>query len=150
RKRRAREARRMRFHGNIKRRRIIAAAALAAAAGCFCQIAPGAAVSWTSSSSGSWTDAVNWSSNPSLPGARDDVTVDQAVPGLTVTLGAGNQSINILTNQEAILLNGASASLSVAGEIVGSTTAGTFTQTAGTHSASGSLFLGFATGTSGT
>jgi hypothetical protein len=51
-------------------------------------------VSWTATTSGSWTTAGNWSGD-ALPGSGDDVTI--AVANITVTLGSGDQAINSLT-----------------------------------------------------
>jgi hypothetical protein len=57
-------------------------------------------VSWTATTSGSWTTASNWSGGE-LPGPADDVTI--AVSSITVTLGSGDQEINSLTTAGSTL-----------------------------------------------
>ncbi len=61
-------------------------------------------VTWTPDASDSWTTPSNWSSNPSLPGPTDDVTINQPDP-ITVTF-SDTQSINSLTNDNTLTLSG--------------------------------------------
>jgi hypothetical protein len=55
-------------------------------------------VTWVKDADGSWTTASNWSSNPALPGANDDVTID--VPGDRLISLAGTQSVRNATIRE--------------------------------------------------
>jgi hypothetical protein len=67
-----------------------------------------ASVAWVGAS-GEWSTATNWSSNPSLPGAADDVTID--VPGTqTITVGTGYKSVRSVTmaGDETVSLNSGS------------------------------------------
>jgi hypothetical protein len=65
-----------------------------------------APVSWVAND-GLWQTPANWSSNPSLPGAADDVTIDR--PGtVTVTLSAGTQSIRSILSEENLIIGGGS------------------------------------------
>src|SRR5688572_26379544 len=54
-----------------------------------------AAVSWINPAGGAWNTAANWSSNPALPGAADDVTINFA-GSYTVTLSGTAASVNSL------------------------------------------------------
>jgi hypothetical protein len=58
-------------------------------------------VVWQVDADGLWQSAVNWSSNPLLPGTSDDVTIDVAGDRL-ITLSSGNQSINSLVSNERV------------------------------------------------
>ena len=69
------------------------------------------AVTWATDSSGLWSDSTNWSSNPSLPGPSDDVTIDRGAANPTVTHNSGNDSILSLTANEALVLSGGSLSI---------------------------------------
>ncbi len=74
--------------------------------------APGAAVTWDVDADGDWNIATNWSSNPSLPGAADDVTID--VGGATIreiTHALGTDTILSLTTDESITMDGGSSIL---------------------------------------
>ena len=68
--------------------------------------ADAAAVSWATDSSGFWNVPTNWSSDPSLPGPSDDVTIDRGTPNPTITHNTGNDSIQSLTANEAVVLSG--------------------------------------------
>ena len=64
-------------------------------------------VSWVADD-GLWQTAANWSSNPTLPGSADDVTIDR--PGtITVTLSAGNPMIRSISSQENLVIGGGTA-----------------------------------------
>jgi hypothetical protein len=79
-------------------------------------LARAATVSWIVDADGSWTTATNWSSNPNLPGASDDVVIGQ--PGFdTITLSKllGTQAINSMVCDETLQITGG-AQLSVAGD----------------------------------
>jgi len=66
-----------------------------------------APVEWTLNGDGFWDIATNWSSNPALPSAADDVTID--VAGLTtITYRTGATTINSLTSQENLVVSGGS------------------------------------------
>ena len=66
-----------------------------------------AAVNWALNADGFWDVATNWSSNPLLPGAADDVTLN--VGGLvTITYRVGATTINSLTSQENLVVTGGS------------------------------------------
>ena len=58
------------------------------------------AVNWTGTAGDNlWGTAGNWSSNPSLPGAADDVTISIAAnPTITVS---GSFSVKSLASDEA-------------------------------------------------
>ena len=69
----------------------------------------GAAITWVPDADGFWSVATNWSSNPLLPGAVDDVTIN--VGGAVVrviTHNAGSTSIRAITNAETINVTNAS------------------------------------------
>ena len=69
----------------------------------------GAAITWVPDADGFWSVATNWSSNPLLPGAVDDVTIN--VGGAVVrviTHNAGSTSIRAITNAETIDVTNAS------------------------------------------
>ncbi len=61
-------------------------------------------VSWTGGGDGvNWTDPANWSSNPSLPGSSDDVTI--GVPANPTIQLSSAQSIHSLSSGELLSLN---------------------------------------------
>ena len=69
-------------------------------------------VNWAPNADGFWDVTTNWSSNPALPGAADDVTID--VGGATVrtiTFRSGAATINSLTSQENLALTGGTLAL---------------------------------------
>jgi len=76
-------------------------------------VAPYAAsVTWQPDSNGSWGTPANWSSNPLLPRATDDVGID--VGGTTVrtiTHNSGTNTINSLTSQENLVVSGGSLTI---------------------------------------
>ncbi len=91
--------------------------------------ASAAAVNWTTGGDGFWDIATNWSSNPTLPSAADDVTLD--VAGLvTITYRLGTTTINSLTSQENLLVTGGSL-----------TVANAYTNAANTTMSNGTLTL---------
>jgi hypothetical protein len=92
-------------------------------------------VTWITGSDGSWTTATNWSSNPSLPGSVDTVTIDRPEQ-ITVTISSGTQSIRSLDCKEALILSGGTLTLSQS-----STINGPFSLTGGTLNGTGSLTL---------
>ena len=93
-----------------RRSRVSVAVALVAVGLWFLHVpARAAVVTWTDAT-GAWETAANWSSNPLLPGAADDVTIN-VVGTHTITLGNGSsQSIRSLTNNgdETVIINGGS------------------------------------------
>ena len=102
----------------------------------------GAPVSWVPNADGLWQTAANWSSNPSLPGAADDVTIDRPAV-ITVTLSSGVPSIRSLTSQENLIIGGPSLTIGAGGgQINGALTVGplaTLTSSGGTFQAAGAV-----------
>ena len=97
--------------------------------------ASAAPVNWVPNADGFWDVATNWSSNPALPGAADNVTID--VGGATVrtiTHQSGTDTINSLTSQENIALTGGTLNLNAASMINGS-----YTQSGGILGGTGNL-----------
>ncbi|MGN6367592.1 MAG: hypothetical protein ACTHN5_04960 [Phycisphaerae bacterium] len=84
--------------------------ALAACTAASAHAAYAADVSWVSSAGGDWNIASNWSSNPLLPGASDDVTIAALSP-ITVALYGGSPSIQSLTSNNILTLAGGSLSV---------------------------------------
>src|SRR5512144_609733 len=85
----------------------------------------GAAISWVPDADGFWDAAANWSSNPSLPGAGDDVTIN--VGGAVVRLithRTGTTTIRTINNAETVDVTNAST-LTVSSGGLGSTNTGT-------------------------
>src|ERR1043165_7069983 len=77
-----------------------------------------AAVNWTGGGDGvTWTDARNWSSNPVLPGAADDVVISLPAANPTISLSSGTQSIHSLLSDEAMNLTGGTLSVAAASQI---------------------------------
>jgi len=111
-----------------------------------------AAVNWTGGGDGvNWTNAANWSSNPSLPGPADDVTISVAAnPTISLT---GTQTINSLVSDEALNISGTlsvaaasslNATTGLTGTLSGSgdiTITGTLNWTSGTMSGSGKTII---------
>jgi hypothetical protein len=96
--------------------------------------AQAAAVSWTDAS-GSWNDPANWSSDPSLPGPSDDVTI--SVAGVqTVTHDGGDNTVNSVSSDE---------NLSVTAGVL--TISNTYNNTADTNISFGALVLNGPSGT---
>ena len=64
---------------------------------------------WIGAASGddNWNDPANWSTGQ-VPGALNDVVMN-LLPGQTVTMGSGNETINSLTEQGGgtLVINGA-------------------------------------------
>ena len=83
-----------------------------------------AAVNWTGAT-GFWDTAVNWDSNPLLPGAADNVTIN--VAGIqTVTVRSPNNftvnSVNV-SGDEVLAITGGALTVSNAYTSSGNTTA---------------------------
>lgn len=91
---------------------------LARAAAVFCTltvVAGAADVAWTNPSAGTWTDVANWSSAPVLPGAADDVTIDNgANNNIAVTLNLPAPDIGSIDLFENLNISG--GTLHVVGE----------------------------------
>ncbi len=98
------------------RKIVLGAAVVLACAGIglWDQAAQGAAVSWVPNASGAWETATNWSSNPALPGAADDVTINQPA-AITVSVTSSTQSIRSLTTQEDLSINSATLNVGAGG-----------------------------------
>ncbi len=105
-----------------------------------------APVNWVPDADGFWDVVANWSSNPVLPTAADDVTLN--VGGATVrtiTHRNGTNTINSLTSQENFSLTGGTLTLNGA-----STVNGVFAMSAGVLAGAGTLTVtGAATITGG-
>lgn len=110
----------------------LCALAMALAASCSVGPASAAPIGWTGASS-FWDIATNWSSNPQLPGASDDVTIDvSGVRTITVRATGGPffvQSLDL----------GGDDNLSIAGGAL--TVGNSYAAKAGTSVTSGSLVL---------
>lgn len=97
------------------------------------------AVYWSSATNGSWDLASNWSTGK-VPGADDDVTIDQ--PGVTVTISSNVESIQSITADDPLVISG--GGLTVAAN---STISGGLAMTGGTLTATGSQTVVAVTGT---
>ena len=71
-------------------------------------------VFWNGPTTGSWTDVANWTSSPVLPGAADDVTLDNQAANITVTLNLEAPDIGSFVLAETLNISG--GSLNVVGE----------------------------------
>ncbi len=92
-------------------------------------------VNWVPDADGFWDIVTNWSSNPALPSAADDVTIDVGGATLrTITHRSGTNTIASLTSQENFSLTGGTLNLNGA-----STIAGAFVQSGGTLGGTGTL-----------
>ncbi|NOT12602.1 MAG: hypothetical protein HOP23_12330 [Methylococcaceae bacterium] len=123
-------------------------------------------VNWTTNADGFWDVTANWSSNPALPGVADDATLDVGAALVrTITHRSGTDTINSLTSQEILLING-SGSLTVSGAYTnvanttvtnalltlnGASALATYNQSAGTLTGTGTTTIsGASTWTGGT
>ena len=92
----------------------------------------GAAITWVPDADGFWDLATNWSSNPTLPGAGDDVTIN--VGGAVVRLithRTGTTTIRTINNAETVDVTNAST-LTISSGGLGSTNTGTLQANNGT------------------
>ena len=99
-------------------------------------------VTWVPDADGQWEDATNWSSDPALPGSDDDVTIDVGGATVrTVTLGAGEASVQSLTCEENLDIVGGDLTIgSGGGTVNGALTIGNWqrlTVSGGSFSANG-------------
>lgn len=79
-----------------------------------------ALVNWVPAADGDWDGATNWSSNPGLPGATDDVTISTGGATLyTVTHDSGTDTVNSLLTDETLSVTG--GSLTVTGSYISTT-----------------------------
>jgi len=92
-----------------------------------------AQVIWTSSTSGNWTTAADWSGG-AVPGAGDDVLIN--VPNVTVTVNSGSLAVNSITTTSSILSVAAGAQLAIAN---GGVFGGNYQQSGGTVSFGGQV-----------
>src|SRR5579864_1633447 len=76
-----------------------------------------AAVNWTGGGGDSqWTNPLNWSSNPTLPGASDDVTINVVgVPPIQIS--SGTQAVNSITCSNSLVVAGGTLSVSATSQI---------------------------------
>lgn len=65
-------------------------------------------VTWQSAVSGNWEDGSNWSSGVA-PGAADRVIIDRPLAAPTITHGTGNDTVQRLSNNEVLIINGGSS-----------------------------------------
>ena len=79
-------------------------------------------VSWAPDVSGSWSNAGNWSSNPALPAAGDNVVIDPPGATITVTHDQGSDSLASLLCNENLVLAGGALSVSASSQVTGSLT----------------------------
>jgi hypothetical protein len=86
-----------------------------------------ASISWTATTSGTWSQASNWSLAAG-PLTTDDVTISEAGSPLTVTYASGSVSIDSLTTGNGDTLNMAGGTLHV---VNGYTLGGPLTQSGG-------------------
>jgi fibronectin-binding autotransporter adhesin len=92
----------------------------------------GAAITWDPDSDGFWDNPTNWSSNPSLPGAGDDVTIDVGGSVVRViTHRTGTTTIRTIKNAETVDVTNAST-LNISSGGLGSTNTGTLQANNGT------------------
>jgi hypothetical protein len=64
-------------------------------------------VNWLPNADGNWTVAANWSSDPALPNASDEVVIDVGGSTVrTVTIDSGTQTIGSLLSEENIHITG--------------------------------------------
>jgi len=82
-----------------------------------------APVSWVPDADGNWEDGVNWSSDPALPQAVDDVTIDVGTRTRVISINS-NQSINSLSSQEDLVINSGTFTLANGGSLNGALTMG--------------------------
>ncbi|MFI5461718.1 MAG: hypothetical protein ACHRXM_40555, partial [Isosphaerales bacterium] len=78
-----------------------------------------ATVTWINPAGGDWDTAANWSSN-AVPGSIDDAVI--ALPNITVTHNSGAGSVNSITSQDPIALNGGTLGIASASTINSSLT----------------------------
>src|SRR5205823_4437966 len=90
-----------------------------------------------------WTNPLNWSSNPALPGAADDVSI--TTPGNpTIQFSTGSATIRSLNCTQTITLSGGSLTLTAGASSI----SGALTITGGTLKVSGAGASLFANGSS--
>src|SRR5258707_470096 len=73
------------------------------------RLAP-ANVSWNVDVSGPWDVGSDWSTGQ-VPTSADDVTINRAISGLTITVRSGNQAVHSLQSNEALAVSGGSLTL---------------------------------------
>ena len=69
-----------------------------------------ATIDWIAGGGGSWNNAANWSTG-TVPGAGDDVVIDESPEAFTVTVSSGSYSVRSVTSQEAISISGGTLSI---------------------------------------
>jgi len=107
-----------------------------------------ASITWTSTVSGDWSNAANWTDSSSvhrLPKSTDDVLINQ--PGVTVTHSTGTDAVHSLTANDAFVLSGGTLTVAAALQEQNSNT---FTLSGGTLSgatiAAGTTITGTSSG----
>ncbi len=96
----------------------------------------GATVNWMPTAGGQWDVATNWSSNPSLPGSADAVSITSGTTVFTVTHSIGNDSILSLNSTRNLTLSGGSLAIAQA-----STITAAFTLSGGELTGAGNLTI---------
>ncbi|MCA9101245.1 MAG: hypothetical protein KDA63_08855, partial [Planctomycetales bacterium] len=69
-------------------------------------IVDAALITWVTDNSGSWHDAVNWSSDPSLPGVGDTVTINRGGANPVITFSSGSTTVDAITSTEVLSITG--------------------------------------------
>jgi hypothetical protein len=95
-------------------------------------------ISWTSTTSGNWNTAANWSGGK-VPGAADDVTINTG-NSITVTYSSGTEKILSLYTGSDDTLDITGGSLAVDGD---ATLYGAVTQSAGTFTLAGKSYANY-------
>ena len=116
-----------------KRAGIALAAAVTAAIG---GAARGGNVTWVDPNDGLWREVYRWSTNPSLPGVGDDVTIDVPNANILVTLNQDMQTIHSLVSNERLTVESGGLSLAA-----NSTINSAFTLSGGVLTGAGNLTL---------
>ncbi|TAK46426.1 MAG: filamentous hemagglutinin N-terminal domain-containing protein [Betaproteobacteria bacterium] len=98
--------------------------------------------SWNSGGTGAWETASNWSRGV-VPGASDDVTIDDPSSVATVTISGGTQAARSIVSNENLTLSGGSLNLAASSTVNGDLTlsGGTLNLGGGTLTVGGTLNL---------
>ncbi len=98
--------------------------------------------SWNSGGTGAWETASNWSRGV-VPGASDDVTIDDPSSIATITISGGTQAARSIVSNENLTLSGGSLNLAASSTVNGDLTVsgGTLNLGGGTLTVGGALNL---------
>ncbi|MDB5319981.1 MAG: tandem-95 repeat protein, partial [Phycisphaerales bacterium] len=100
-------------------------------------IARAASVSWVPDADGAWITPTNWSSNPALPGAADDVAISLAGDRLITLSGGSTQTIKSLNSNERLLLSGSTLVVGTTAQLTNTLTLSGATLRGGAYTMSG-------------